>query len=285
MTDLPIRVSGPKRKAGEEIDLYVFSCLQLDQDLTTIICHVNFISNRPATVEPILKKAKRSALPKVSPSLSHPASGLLPLWAKSRPESVVLPPKSVAPPKVPARSIASTPDPFALFDVELAGGDSNDDEEQRALTCTKPALKPIRKKIPTTSLEESNSDFPKVSNIYSKSSIQLPILVVFQSLVHIHLNSKQADSEGKVRTGVRSTKPKAIKFDNSHLPSGILKRWREMFLPMWREYMGQSSDPWLYETNGVIAAQRLYNKVFDPSEYAPQTLAAEKEPIFSVVWF
>jgi hypothetical protein len=54
---------------------------------------------------------------------------------------------------------------------------------------------------------------------------------------------------------------------------------------MWRDYMGRNSDPWLCESNGVNAAQRLYDKVFDLSRFAPQTLAAEKEPIFSVVWF
>ena len=235
------------------------------------------VSNRLAGAVPaklIPKKAKLSALSKV-PS----ASGLLPLWTKNRPKS------AAPPPNVPAILIA--PDPFASMELESAD-DSNDSEEQQALTHTKPVPRHIGKKIPTTNLEESDSEpeaveLPKVSNRYSESSIQLLILVVFQSLAHISFNSKQTDSKGKARSG--STKPKAIKFDNSHLPSGILKRWREVFLPMWRDYIGRNSDPWLCERNGVIDAQRLYDKVFEPSHNAPQMLAAEKEPIFSVVWF
>jgi hypothetical protein len=107
------------------------------------------------------KKAKPSTLLKAPLS----ASGLLPLWAKNRPKSVALLPN------VPAKS--TVPDPFAFIDMESVA-DSNDDEEQRALTCTKPAPRPIRKKIPTTDLEESDSEpevvgLPKVSNKYSES--------------------------------------------------------------------------------------------------------------------
>ena len=85
----------------------------------------------------------------------------------------------------------------------------------------------------------------------------------------------------KTQTVAAKTKVK-VTFDNSDLPLKSLRRWRDLFQPMWKDYAGANKDPWLCD-DSLADAQKLWDRVF--LDFDKQTLAVKNELIYYLVRF
>ena len=66
-------------------------------------------------------------------------------------------------------------------------------------------------------------------------------------------------------------------FTNKDLPFGTLDRWRELFIPMWTDFIGTRMNLW--NTNILDKAQELWDSVF-PTNHQVLT---QKGVIFQLV--
>ncbi|KAG5635851.1 hypothetical protein H0H81_009859 [Sphagnurus paluster] len=69
------------------------------------------------------------------------------------------------------------------------------------------------------------------------------------------------------------------KYTHADLPEKTLKRWKEFFIPAWRDFAGTTKNPWNTSDLSLVGdMQEIWNIVFDDS---PQTIDSEG-PIYAL---
>ncbi|KAG5634129.1 hypothetical protein H0H81_003286 [Sphagnurus paluster] len=94
------------------------------------------------------------------------------------------------------------------------------------------------------------------------------------------VSASKHQNTAKVTRGTPTVKKEPRdKYTHADLPEKTLKRWKEFFIPAWRDFAGTTKNPWNTSDLSLVGdMQEIWNIVFDDS---PQTIDSEG-PIYAL---